>query len=218
MKKDRIRLISNVVLAVFFFTVWIMSFFLWRGEGALAGDGWKDLRYFTVESNLFVGITALLWVIVRLVKGREKLPRWIAYLKYLSTVSVFVTFAVVLLFLGPISDYGMMYHGSNFFFHLLIPLFAISEWVLFDEGEISFRESFFAMIPSVLYGVGYFSNIVVNGIGEGAARNDWYYFLYWGYPIGIVISVVICVLGWGAGLALRAMNRAAKRIPWEGRV
>ena len=213
MIKNTIRNIVNAVLAIVVFVVWILSFFFWR-DGALGGDGWSDLKYFTVESNLLVGVVAVIYLALRLVKGGE-LPKWLSVLKYLSTAAVFVTFTVVVVFLGPMYGYGRMYYGSNLFFHLLIPLAAILEYVFFGE-ELSFRESFFAVAPPVLYGIGYLTNCIVNGVGSWeTVKNDWYQFLEWGYGVGIVIFIVIAALAWGLGLAIRAGNRLARKIPWE---
>lgn len=215
MKKEKVRLVFNILLAVAVFAVWILSFFFWR-DSTLGGSGWSDLKYFTVESNLLVGIVAILFVILRLVKGEGKMPRWIAFLKYISAVAVFVTFAVVVIFLGPLYGYGRMYYGANLFFHLLIPLFAIAEEIFLEEERVSFRESFLAVIPPVVYGIGYLTNCLVNGIGSwDTVRNDWYSFLEWGYPVGIVIFFVIAAIAWGLGSALRALNQTAQKIPWE---
>ena len=215
MKKGTLRLIWNALLAVTVFVVWTLSFFFWR-KGALSPNGWSDLKFFTVESNLLVGIVSVIWLVLRFVKGEGAIPKWVTYLKYLSTVMVFVTFTVVLLFLGPLHGYADMYYGSNLFFHLLIPLFAIGEYVLTEEGEIGFRESFLAMIPPVLYGIGYLTNCLVNGIGTWeTSMNDWYSFLTWGYGVGAVIFIVIGAIAFGLGVALRAMNVAAGKIKWE---
>ena len=212
-KKNTLRIIVNAALAVTVFTVWIFSFFLWRNS-TLGGDGWSDLKYFTVESNLLVGVVAVVYLVWRLL-GKGEMPKWLSILKYLSTAAVFVTFTVVVIFLGPLYGFGRMYYASNLFFHLLIPLVAIFEFVLFAE-EISFRESFFAVIPPFLYGIGYLTNCIVNGVGSwDTVRNDWYSFLEWGYGVGAVIFVVIGAIAWGLGLSLRAMNNAARKIPWE---
>lgn len=213
MKKNKIRIIINAILSLMVFVVWILSFFLWR-DSTLGGSGWSDLKYFTVESNLLVGVVAVIYLVYRLVKGGE-LPKWLSVLKYLSAAAVFVTFTVVVVFLGPMYGYGRMYYGSNLFFHLLIPLFAIAEYVVFGE-ELSFRESFYAVAPPVLYGIGYLTNCIVNGVGSWeTVKNDWYLFLEWGYPVGIVIFIVIAAMAWGLGLAIRAGNRLARKIPWE---
>ena len=211
--KKGIRDMLNIVLAVLVFGVWILSFFFWR-DSALGGSGWSDLKYFTVESNLLVGIVAVIWLVARAL-GREK-AKWLFALKYLSAAAVFVTFFVVVVFLGPMYGYGRMYYGANLFFHLVIPILVILDWVLFEEGEISFRETFLAMIPPFVYGIGYLTNCLVNGVGSWeTVRNDWYSFLEWGYLVGAAIFVVICLIAWGAGLALRATNNLARKIPWE---
>lgn len=212
--KNKARVGTNILLAVFVFTIWILSFFLWRGDAVLSVNGWTDLKFFTVQSNLLVGIIALVWLVTHAVKGA--VPRWLSVLKYVSATAVFVTFTVVVVFLGPLYGYRWMYSGSNLFFHLIIPLLAIAEEAIFGE-EISCRESFFALIPPALYGVGYVANCLANGIGEGFATNDWYGFLTWGYGGGAAFFVVICVLAWGLGLALRALQKPARKIPWEGR-
>ncbi len=213
MKKNKIRIIINAILSLTVFVVWILSFFFWR-DSTLGGNGWSDLKYFTVESNLLVGVVAVIYLVYRLVKGGE-LPKWLSVLKYLSAAAVFVTFTVVVVFLGPMYGYGRMYYGSNLFFHLLIPLFAIAEYVVFGE-ELSFRESFYAVAPPVFYGIGYLTNCIVNGVGSWeTVKNDWYLFLEWGYPVGIVIFIVIAAMAWGLGLAIRAGNRLARKIPWE---
>lgn len=211
MKKDIIRIIFNAVLAVMTFTVWILSFFLWR-DASLGGDGWSDLKYFTVQSNLLVGLFAVLWIVARLTGKQGK---WLTVLKYVSSVSVFVTFTVVVAFLGPLYTYGRMYYGSNLFFHLLIPLLAVSEFVFFEEGELSFKDTFFALIHPFVYGVGYLANCMINGVGSWeTVRNDWYSFLEWGYGVGIAFFFVIGAVAWGLGLSLRAMNKPARKIKW----
>ena len=215
MKKDRARLILNILLAVAVFAVWILSFFFWR-DASLGGSGWSDLKYFTVESNLLVGIVAIVFVVLRLTNGAEKMPKWIVFLKFISSAAVFVTFMVVILFLGPLYGYGRMYYGANLFFHLLIPLFVIAEEIFLEEGKISFRQSFLAVIHPVLYGIGYLTNCLVNGIGSWeTVRNDWYSFLEWGYPVGIVIFFVIAAIAWGLGILLCTLNKTARKIVWE---
>ena len=206
MKKNTFRIIFNAVLAVAVFTVWVLNFVLWKGS-------WADLRYFTVLSNLLAGVTAVIWIVVYAIKRRT--PLWLTILKYVATVSVFVTFLVILAFLGPIHGYGRVYSGTNLYYHLFIPLFAIAEEVLFGE-DVSFKQSLFAVAPPLLYGIGYLANCLVNGIGEEwATRNDWYGFLLWGYGVGALVFIVICAMAWGLGLALRALRKPARKIPWE---
>ena len=210
--KKRIHLISNVVLAVMVFSIWILSFFFWRGDSELSVNGWSDLKYFTVLSNLFVGVVAIIWLVMY--AWKRKVPTWLSVLKYTAAASVFVTFTVVVVFLGPLYGYGRMYRGANLFFHLIVPVYSVAETVLFEE-EISFKQSFFAMVPPCIYGIGYVTNCLVNGIGEWPNRNDWYSFLEWGYGVGVVVFIVICAVAWGLGLAVRALNKKALTINWR---
>lgn len=213
MKREKIRIVYNALLSVVVFTVWILSFFFWR-DGTLGGSGWSDLKYFTVQSNLLVGVVALVWLVARILG--VKASKWLSVLKFLSTVSVFVTFTVVVLFLGPLYGYGRMYYGSNLFFHLLIPLFAIGEWTFFEKEKLLFKECLYALIHPFVYGVGYLANCLVNGVGTWeTGMNDWYSFLTWGYGVGAVIFIVIGAIAFGLGVALRAMNVAAGKIKWE---
>ena len=58
----------------------------------------ETFRYFTVLSNLFVALTALILLVCEFF---GVLPAWAATLKYMGAVSVTLTFLVVLLFLWP---------------------------------------------------------------------------------------------------------------------
>ena len=60
----------------------------------------------------------------------------------------------------------------------------------------------------LVYGAVYLANIGINGIGEWPETNDWYLFLSWGYPTGILIFAIICLVTWLIGLMMRKLNRA----------
>jgi amino acid transporter len=55
--------------------------------------GLKSLRFFTILSNLFCAVSALLLVL--------SLSQWAWLLKYVGTVAVTITLLTVLFFLGP---------------------------------------------------------------------------------------------------------------------
>ena len=50
-------------------------------------------------------------------------------------------------------------------------------------------------------------NNLINGIGEWPDTNDWYLFLTWGYPVGVLIFIVICAVTWLLGLAMRKLHQ-----------
>ena len=127
-------------------------------------------------------------------------------LNYASTAAVAVTFFTVLLFLGPLYGHRYMYLGANLFFHLLIPLLAMLAFCLMEEKRLSFRESFLPVICPLIYGICYYINIQINGIGEWPDTNDFYGFLNWGLAFGFVIFGGILLLDWLSSLALRGLH------------
>ena len=62
------------------------------------------------------------------------------------------------------------------------------------------------MIPSFLYGTVYLLNNLINGIGEWPDGNDWYGFLNWGFPVGIIIYLGVILVTWFIACVLRAIN------------
>ena len=63
------------------------------------------------------------------------------------------------------------------------------------------------IIPPLMYGIGYLINNLVNGMGEWPETNDWYFFFHWGYPVGVLIYVVLIIVTWSIGLAMRKLQR-----------
>ncbi len=202
---------------------------LTRGGGPLKSYGIANLKYFTVLSNIFEGVVSL-FLAVHLMGGAQNgVPRWIFRLKYIAAAAVFLTFLVVGLFFAPIYTLflhanaggpsaepggGMLlfYQGANFWFHLVIPVIAIAEFILLDRfGELRFRDTRLAVLPPLIYGIAYCVNLLINGVGTPPDHiNDIYFFLSWGLPVGLCIFAAILLLGWIAGILLRQGNRAGR--------
>ncbi len=93
-----------------------------------------DLSYYTIDSNIFLLISSSLYLIYR--NRRLKI---ISLLKYSSTLSVLVTFLVVILILLPMLDFNFNYlflqHGG-LFLHLLCPLIAFLSFIFFESHDI----------------------------------------------------------------------------------
>lgn len=192
-------------------TVMMVSGF---GEGAsLTAKGLKALRYFTVQSNLFAGLVALLYALAlaRILRGRAAgVPGWLQTLMLVATAAVMLTFLVVSCFFVPLFGPLDLFKGANFWFHLVVPLLAIVSFLFFDRfAPIKKSAVLLAAIPMLLYGVFYAGNCLINGVGDYANDpNDWYYFLYWGLPVGVAIFAVLCGVTVGFSALLRLGNQA----------
>ena len=203
---SKTRVAVNICLVFAVAGAWLAMFLF--GEGTLADDGVRSLKYFTVLSNLFEGLASLVWLIAARKDGvsKDRAER----LKYVAATSVFLTFTTVMLFLGPLYGYPMMFEGANLFFHLLIPIAAVLEIIFLSDRQFDRRDNYVAAIPPVIYGIFYLGNVIINGIGEWPDTNDWYLFLAWGYPVGILIFAAITIATWLLAFLMRKVQRAGK--------
>ena len=180
-------------------------------ETGLTASGAENLKYFTVLSNEFCGIVSIIWLVLYICdwsQGTVKVRRWMTVLKYMAVTAVGLTFLVIAAFLGPIYGHAMLYKNSNLYFHLLLPVVAMIEFAFFDTGErkLPFKNTFLTVIPTLVYGMAYLVNLLVNGVGEWPDTNDWYGFVNWGLPVGLGIFAGIIVATWGIACVLRLVN------------
>ncbi len=207
--KQKVRRIVNIAVAAVVFVMWIRMFF--SGGGLLSSPGFTNLKYFTVQSNLLEAIACLAWLASR---GRGKTDAsqaadgtkrggGVETFKFVACAAVMVTFCVVALFLGPLYGFRFMYTGSNLWFHLLVPLAALFEAVFLADVRYTRKDNLLAMLPALVYGTFYLINIGINGKGEWPDTNDWYGFLNWGLPVGLLIFAGIALISWLLGFALR---------------
>lgn len=174
--------------------------------GVLMASGLENLKYFTVLSNIFCLIVAIIFIVLSLM--RKKCP---IILKLISVSGVALTFAIVAFFLAPMYPDLNMYEGTNRFFHLIVPIVAMIEFIMYEqERKMPFKYTFFAAIPSLIYGNFYLANCLINGIGEWPETNDWYGFLNWGYPVGMVIFAGVVLANWGIACLFWLIKRYVK--------
>ncbi len=174
--------------------------------GVLMASGLENLKYFTVLSNIFCLIVAIIFIVLSLM--RKKCP---IILKLISVSGVALTFAIVAFFLAPMYPDLNMYEGTNRFFHLIVPIVAMIEFIMYEqERKMPFKYTFFAAIPSLIYGNFYLANCLINGVGEWPETNDWYGFLNWGYPVGMVIFAGVVLANWGIACLFWLIKRYVK--------
>ena len=178
--------------------VWLTSAFGSGRHGALSVEGLQSLRYFTVLSNLLQG-----GVCFACLCGAN-VGRW----KYVAAVSVALTFFVVLLLLGPAYGYDSMYVGANFWFHLILPILGMVNFLIIDrEGTFSLRDSLLTLIPMLAYSLFYVGNLLVNGVRD----NDWYGFAKHGPQSAVSAFLIMLGLNWIIALLMRLPRRRPAR-------
>ncbi len=203
MDRNRLRKYINILLVAAVLGSWIALFV--SASGTLMHNGINSLKYFTVLSNLFEGVASVIWLVSS--RSNGKASALAELLKFMAAAAVGLTCAVVLAFLGPLYGYPEMFAGPSLFMHLLTPVIAIAEIIFLSDAEYTRKDNRLVMLSPVVYGVFYLGNNIINGIGEWPDTNDWYFFLAWGYPVGILIFAVICGVIWLLGLAMRKLHR-----------
>ena len=84
----------------------------------------ENFRYFTVLSNLFCALTALILLVCELFGA---MPAWVVVLKYMGVAAVTVTLLTVFFYLLPVTrDFDVMLgHLPELIMHLITPALAI---------------------------------------------------------------------------------------------
>ena len=198
------EIILNLIIVIFTVIGIILMLTSEAEEGALQSSGIENFKFYTVLTNVFCGIVALIYLIcIFAKKGTEKM----AALKLAAVCGVAITFAVVAFMFGPLYGFLQFYKRGNLYFHLLLPVTAMIEFIVVRRKKMPFRYTVFAAIPTLLYGIGYLLNILINGIGgPWPDTNDFYGFLNWGWPAGICIFTGIPLTAFAVACLFRLIS------------
>ena len=112
-----------------------------------------NLAYYTIDSNIFLLISTILYLITI-----NNVPKIVQLLKYSSTLSVFITFLVVVFVLYPMYDFNfqfMFLNGPNLYMHVLCPLLAVISFIFFDSNEIenSLKNNLRSLYFTIIYAI-----------------------------------------------------------------
>lgn len=188
--------------------------FMYGTGPALETTKFGVFKFFTVDSNVFMGIIALVFAIqeIKLKKGKIKEIKPIYYiLKLIATTGVTLTFFVVFTYLGPISENGIysMLLNSNLFFHLVIPVLSLFNFIIYERTtQTPFKYTFSGLLPSLLYAVFYLINILIHmKNGVVSMEYDWYCFVQNGVWTAIIVMPIMLIITYGISLALWKLNK-----------
>ena len=203
-KKSSFELIINLIIAGLTIVGIVLMLTGNSEAGALQTSGIGNFKFYTVLSNVFCGLVAAVYLVFILF---EKDTDKIRVLKLAAVCGVAITFAVVAFMFGPLYGFPQFYKRGNLFFHLLEPLAAMAEFIFIRRKKIPFKYTVISAIPTLLYGIGYMTNILINGVGgPWPDTNDFYAFLSWGWPVGIAIFAVITLSAFGVACIFRAIS------------
>ena len=217
----KVARVLNYIIALF---VTIGTIFMLFGvkfmgpEDGLSATKIEMFRFYTVDSNILMGIVSLIFAIfeTKLIKGEiEKIPTKLYVLKLISTVGVTLTFLTVVLYLAPIATYGYfsMFRNANLFFHFLVPVLSIISFCFLEKTEgISFKHTFTGIATMVIYAVFYTINILIHAEnGKVSPIYDWYWFVQNGVWTIVIVIPIMFALTYLISFALWKANKSSIR-------
>lgn len=201
MKKVKISLVLNIILTLFVITGTIFMF-----EGIkfmpdatlLEATKTEMLKFYTVDSNLLMGIVSIILIIyeIRFLEGKIKeIPNYVYIIKMIGTAGILLTFVTTLFFLSPMYGLYAMYNNANLIFHLIVPVLAFISYIVFEKYNNKYKYAFFGILPMFIYSIYYTSMILIH-LNDGGLtyKYDFYNFLQ-GNINNIYIVVPIMYIG-----------------------
>lgn len=175
-KSLMISLVINLLIAVITTGVVISYFFV---KSKTIHNGWESFRYFTTDSNILAAVAAIVTAVfnVRKLKNpHASVPRAVELLKYVATTAVLLTFCTVMFFLIPKFGVELLLGGTGFHMHVGAPMMMLFSFGFLEKDtRISIAEAFLGLLPTVIYGAVYLTEVVFIGEKNGGWR-DFYAF------------------------------------------
>jgi len=166
-------------------------------------------KFFTVDSNMFMGLIALLFTILQITK--KEITKNMYRLNLMATTSVGLTFLIVFTYLGKIAPGGIksMLQNSNLFFHLIIPVLSIINFTIFERTDkLKLKDTLYGIIPTVIYAVLYVTNLLLHvENGKVSPIYDWYWFVQNGIKTAFIVAPAMLLISYIISLILWKLNK-----------
>lgn len=198
--------VLNGFIAVMSVLAWLQ---IWRGtdDATLAHRGPSSLKYYTVLSNLFSGAVSAVYLLAFLLPGRTASIAMLAF-RLAAAAVVMVTFLVTALLLVPQYGWRSLYQGGNFWMHLVLPLMALVDAIVFARvGTLPLSATWVSVVFTALYSIGYVRPIYQHGAEKDGVVYDFYGFLRWGEDKILLVGTIMLFATWGITLACWMASR-----------
>lgn len=198
-QKKIISLVINILIFIFVAYCVIKAVF---GADKFFGGESKFYHFYTYDSNMLVALSSLVLTLQTaksLAHPDYQISKGAIVFKLLGTGVVTITFLTVVFFLQGVYGGDMMFNSvSNFFLHFLVPVLAMISYLFLEhEPQCKLRCIIFGLIPTMLYGVIYYQNVIISG-----AWQDFYHFTSLNMPMWLLIvvfgvfAVLVALIEW----------------------
>ena len=169
----------------------------------IAGMGYPAWEYYTQLSNYFALCSAAIYSVylIRNIKDKSKeIPKWVSILKYSATLSLLVTFLVVVFILTPY--YGkdiiiwIFFEGSNLFYHTLCPIITFISFMFFESHNIKgIKDNFRAIYFTIAYAIVFITLNILK-----AYEGPYPFLMVYKQPVYMSIIWFILIVGGAFGI------------------
>ena len=166
-KNTKLSLVSNLLLIIF----GIIGFLNINGENNL-------FLFYTNDSNILCLLSAILYLIFKLIYKEKDLPFVILIIRYMASACLCLTFLTVVFYLAVFDALGssnfidayfnslLLYLGKDSFlyYHLLCPIISFISFSFF-EGDRRLNKKktiYYALLPTLIYAI---ILIILNAMG-----------------------------------------------------
>ena len=149
-----LKTITKILIKAALIIIGVLGIVLTALSTAFMG-GASVFFFFTVQSNIFIMLMVLIFLInevVVLIANKSFINQTLLHIKYVATVAITVTFLVFFTMLAPLMGVDYLLSFKNFSLHAIVPILAIVDFFLFDKDiKLTYKSSLLATISPISY-------------------------------------------------------------------
>ena len=149
-----LKTITKILIKAALIIIGVLGIVLTALSTAFMG-GASVFFFFTVQSNIFIMLMVLIFLInevVVLIANKSFINQTLLHIKYVATVAITVTFLVFFTMLEPLMGVDYLLSFKNFSLHAIVPILAIVDFFLFDKDiKLTYKSSLLATISPICY-------------------------------------------------------------------
>lgn len=157
---------------------------------------------FTTDSNVLCMLTSVIMAVfeIRFLRTGKPIPKLAVLIKFVGTSAVALTFAIVVLFLGPITNFvTMVFGGTSIYMHFFGPIIAFVSFCFLENIHIVSKKALIpAAVPTVIYGIVYAIMVVFVGADNGGWIDFYSFniggFWYISFTVIVLLSISLAAV------------------------
>ncbi len=151
-----VKTLAKILIKAALIIIGVLGIVLTALSTAFMG-GASVFFFFTVQSNIFIMLMALIFLInevMVLITNKSFINQTLLHIKYAATVAITVTFLVFFTMLAPLMGVDYLLSFNNFSLHAIVPILAIVDFFLFDKDiQLTYKSSLLATISPICYAI-----------------------------------------------------------------